>query len=164
MSQTCNDTFDVRAFRSALGKFTTGVAIATTTDSTGRPVGITINSFSSVSLAPPMVLWSIAKESLSLSAFEHNDYFAVTILTAKQKKYSQRFSRRGVDKFADVVCKEGIGGVPLFKNFSAQFQCRKAHQYEGGDHYIFVGEVLAFEATESPPLVFYGGQYAAAQL
>src|SRR5215213_7611295 len=133
---------DARAFRNALGAFTTGVTIVTTRDSCGRDVGLTVNSFNSVSLEPPLVLWSLARSSASLAAFVEADYFAVHILGARQEALSNLFAQRGADKFAGIAMRRGHGGVPLLDGCAARFECRTAYRHEGGDHEIFVGEVL----------------------
>ncbi|MDB5969914.1 MAG: hypothetical protein JWQ90_2364 [Hydrocarboniphaga sp.] len=150
---------DTRQFRDALGSFTTGVTIVTTVDAEGRDIGLTANSFNSVSLDPPMVLWSLAKTSLSLAAFVHNPHFAVHILAADQRAISDLFAKRGADKFAGTTLARGEGGVPLLEGCSARFQCRTAFRYEGGDHEIFVGEVMRFDHFDKPPLVFHSGKY-----
>lgn len=147
-------------FRSALGAFATGVTIVTTRNAQGRDVGLTANSFNSVSLDPPMVLWSLSKNAASLPAFVGNEHFAVHVLAADQQPLSDRFARRGADKFAGLPVTRGAGGVPLLDGCSARFQCRTAFRHEGGDHVIFVGEVLAFDHFDRPPLVFHGGSYA----
>lgn len=159
MSQT-GTSIDGKFFRSALGSFATGVTIVTTHDSEGGDVGLTANSFNSVSLDPPMVLWSLAKTSGSMPAFMANDHFAVHVLAAHQQPLSDQFSRRGTDRFAGIEMTRGAGNVPLLDGCSARFQCRTAFRYEGGDHTIFVGEVLAFDHFDRAPLVFHGGKYA----
>lgn len=153
-------TLDARALRSALGSFTTGVTIITTRDASGAPVGITANSFNSVSLDPPMVLWSLARSARSLPTFAAASHWAVHILSAQQEDLSNRFAKSGGDKFAGLEFDAGHGDVPLLANCSARLQCRSAFQYEGGDHLIFVGEVLDFDTRELPPLVFQSGRYA----
>ena len=153
---------DTRAFRNALGAFTTGVTVVTTCDGAGRDVGLTVNSFNSVSLEPPLVLWSLARNSGSLPAFIEAEHFAVHILAADQEPMSNRFAQRGTDKFAGIELARGEGGVPLLPGCSARFRCRTAYRHEGGDHEIFVGEVLGFEAFERAPLVFHKGGYAVA--
>ena len=154
---------DVREFRDALGAFATGVTIVTTRGGDGADVGLTASSFNSVSLDPPMVLWSLAKSSSSLSAFAETGDFAVHILAADQEDLSNRFARKGADKFAGLEVRRNAAGVPLLGGCTALFQCRTAYRYEGGDHVIFVGEVIAFEHLEKPPLVFHGGRYAVAK-
>jgi 3-hydroxy-9,10-secoandrosta-1,3,5(10)-triene-9,17-dione monooxygenase reductase component len=149
-----------RQFRSALGAFATGVTIVTSRDAAGLDVGLTANSFNSVSLDPPMVLWSLAKNARSLPAFLAATHFAVHVLAADQEELSLRFAARGVQKFAGLDLERGAAGVPLLRGCSARFQCRTAFRHEGGDHVIFVGEVESFDHSERPPLVFHGGRYA----
>ncbi len=153
---------DAKQFRSALGAFTTGVTIVTTRDRDGNDVGLTVNSFNSVSLDPPLVLWSLARSSGSLQAFMDSEYFAVHILAADQEKLSNLFAQRGADKFAGLAVTRGHGETPLLDGSSARFECRSAFRYAGGDHEIFVGEVITFEYFNRPPLVFQGGKYALA--
>jgi 3-hydroxy-9,10-secoandrosta-1,3,5(10)-triene-9,17-dione monooxygenase reductase component len=148
------------SFRKALGTFATGVTIVTTRDAGGNDVGLTANSFNAVSLEPPLVLWSLAKTSLSLPAFTGSAHFAVHILAASQVALSNQFAKRGQDKFADLALERGEGQIPLLTSCTARFQCRTAYQYEGGDHIIFVGEVISFDHNDTEPLVFHGGEYA----
>ena len=151
-----------RQFRAALGAFATGVTIVTTRNPAGEDIGLTANSFNSVSLDPPMVLWSLARKSLSLPAFLESGYFAVHVLAAAQEDLSVTFATRGADKFAGLNVTRGAGGIPLIPGCSALFQCKTAFNYEGGDHVIFVGEVQEFEHFNQPPLVFHSGRYAVA--
>jgi 3-hydroxy-9,10-secoandrosta-1,3,5(10)-triene-9,17-dione monooxygenase reductase component len=153
---------DARALRSALGSFTTGVTIVTTRDDSGRDVGLTANSFNSVSLDPPLVLWSLARTSSCLPAFMQAEHFAVHVLAADQEPLSNRFAQRGADKFAGLGVARGRGDVPLLDGCAARFECRTAFRYEGGDHQIFVGEVVVFEHFERLPLVYQQGSYALA--
>jgi 3-hydroxy-9,10-secoandrosta-1,3,5(10)-triene-9,17-dione monooxygenase reductase component len=150
---------DRKEFRNALGAFATGVTIVTTQHD-GVDVGLTANSFNSVSLDPPMVLWSLGRNSLSLPHFASAGHFAVHILADEQEPLSSRFAKRGADKFAGLECQRGHDGLPLLTGCVARFQCRKLFEYEGGDHVIFVGEVLAFDYVSKRPLLFHGGQYA----
>ena len=152
----------VRQFRSALGAFATGVTIVTTRTGSGVDVGLTANSFNSLSLDPPMVLWSLAKSSRSLPAFLESGYFAVHVLAASQEALSHTFATRGAEKFAGLALERGRAGIPLLDGCTARFQCRTAIKYEGGDHLVFIGEVEAFDHFDRPPLVFHGGRYAAA--
>ena len=154
--------FDTRAFRDALGSFATGVTVITTCAPDGSPVGLTANSFNSVSLEPPMVLWSLARASRSLPAFEQANHWAVHVLAADQEAVSNRFARRGEDKFAGLPVERGEGDVPLLRGCAARFECRGAFRYDGGDHVIFVGEVVRFARGPAAPLVFHAGQYALA--
>ncbi len=155
--------FDPREFRNALGQFATGVTIVTTLDTAGAPIGVTANSFSSVSLEPPLVLWSLARQSYSLPAFEAAGHFAIHVLGADQRALSDRFARAGNDKFADLDIRAGLGGVPLLRHCAAVFECSVEHRYAGGDHVILVGRVQRFEtasADPTPPLLFHRGRYA----
>jgi 3-hydroxy-9,10-secoandrosta-1,3,5(10)-triene-9,17-dione monooxygenase reductase component len=151
-----------RQFRDALGSFATGVTIVTTRSAAGEDIGLTANNFNSVSLDPPMVLWSLARKSLSLPAFLESGYFAVHVLAATQEDLSVTFATRGAEKFAGLSVTRGTGGIPLLPGCSALFQCKTAFNYEGGDHVIFVGEVQEFEHFNRPPLVFHSGRYAVA--
>lgn len=153
---------DARQFRDALGTFATGVTIVTTRDAANIDIGITANSFNSVSLDPPLILWSLAKNSLSLPAFMRAPHFAVHILAADQDALSNRFARRGQDKFSELKISRGMSDIPLLTECAARFQCQTAFRYEGGDHVIFVGEVKEFEHSNRPPLLYHGGHYALA--
>lgn len=153
---------DPRQFRNALGTFTTGVTVVTTRDASGRDVGLTVNSFNSVSLDPPMVLWSLIRTSGNLQAFLDNGHFAVHILSNQQEALSGRFASRNIDKFEGLTVGRGHGDVPLLADCCARFECRIASHYEGGDHVILVGEVLNFEHFGRPPLVYQSGGYALA--
>jgi 3-hydroxy-9,10-secoandrosta-1,3,5(10)-triene-9,17-dione monooxygenase reductase component len=155
-----NTAIDAAEFRKALGAFATGVTIITTKAADGSLVGLTASSFNSVSLNPPLVLWSLAETAASLPAFRAAEHWAVHVLASNQEELSGRFSKRGVDKFAGLELQTGAGGIPLLDGCTARFECRNAFQYEGGDHIIFVGEVLHFSRCELPPLVFHGGRYA----
>ncbi len=159
---TNSQHFDSHSLRRALGSFATGVTIVTTRDHTGRDIGLTANSFNSVSLDPPMVLWSLSKTSLSLPAFKQAEFFAVHVLGADQEPLSNLFATRGADKFASMSVERGRGGIPLLPECAARFECRTAFAYEGGDHEIIVGEVLDFSDFKRAPLVFQGGNYALA--
>lgn len=148
-----------RLFRNALGSFATGVTIVTARSAEGADVGVTANSFNSVSLDPPMILWSIGKNSSSLAAFMEAERFAVHILTAEQEHLSGRFAKSGTDKFAGLEIVRGHGDVPLLRNCAARFQCRIAFRHEAGDHYILVGEVDDFDHDDHAPLAFHSGRY-----
>ncbi|WP_367398605.1 flavin reductase [Sphingobium sp. OAS761] len=152
---------DAADFRAALGSFATGVTIVTTRAPDGSDVGMTANSFNSVSLDPPMVLWSISKTALSQSVFAAAEHFAVHILASDQEDLSNRFARRGENKFADLALGRGPGNTPLLNGCAARFKCRTAYRYEGGDHDIIVGEVLEFDHFDRKPLLFHRGKYSA---
>ena len=152
-------TIDPRAYRRALSSFATGIAVVTTLDSEGAQIGITINSFSSVSLDPPLVLWSIAKDAGSYDDFIATEHFAVNILGKHQEHLCERFARPGAEKFGSIEFNSGVGGVPLLTDFAACFACSVEHRYDGGDHTIIVGRVLEFEDRETDPLIFYRGHF-----
>lgn len=150
---------DAKQFRDALGQFATGVTIVTTLGADGTPVGVTANSYNSVSLDPPLVLWSLAKSARSIGAFQNADAFAIHILGEQQQDLASRFASRGEDKFAGLSVGRGHGGAPLLPDCAAHFECRTSYRYEGGDHVIFVGEVVHFETSDKPPLVFHQGRF-----
>lgn len=159
---TDSRTFDPKDFRHALGSFATGVTIVTARAESGEPVGITANSFNSVSLDPPMVLWSLARNARSLSVFAGAKHWNVHVLANDQESLSNRFARAGEDKFGGLELDAGRTDAPLIPGCSARFQCRTAFQYDGGDHVIFVGEVIDYDRTASPPLLYVTGGYALA--
>ncbi|NKI16564.1 flavin reductase family protein [Spongiibacter sp. KMU-166] len=152
---------DPKVLRSALGSFTTGVTVVTTRND-GQDAGVTVNSFNSVSLDPPMVLWSLAKSAGSFPTYHSAEHFAVHILAADQEPLSQRFATKGIDKFAEVDFHRGVGDVPILDGCSAVFHCKTVYRYEGGDHEIYVGQVEKLEHFDRQPLVFHGGKYALA--
>lgn len=153
---------DGKRFRQALGSFTTGITIVTTVDESGADVGMTANSFNSVSLDPPMVLWSIGKSSSNFEAFVAAPHFAVHVLAAEQETLATRFATKGIDRFAGLTPPRGAGNIPLLEGCVARFQCRTAFRHESGDHVILVGEVLELDQCNCEPLVFKGGRYALA--
>lgn len=154
-----DNKFDSKEFRNALSCFATGVAVATAIDDSGNRVGMTVSSFNSVSLDPPLVLWSIANNSGSHDVFTQAEHFGVNVLAMHQKDISAQFSQKGGDKFASLECREGTGGVPILPEFAAFFECKTEYVYEGGDHKIIVGRVLHFEDRETDPLIFYRGRF-----
>lgn len=155
---TLNEPDDIRR---AFGCYPTGVAVVTTATADGSRIGMTISSFNSVSLEPPLVLWSIAKSADTYAAFARADYFSVNVLAQHQQDLSLRFSTPGVDRFAALDCTSGIGGVPLLREFAACFECSTEHRYEGGDHLIIVGRVHRFEDRDVDPLIYFRGLYHA---
>ena len=160
MSATTDpDAVDQRAFRDALGSFVTGVTIVTTRGAGGTDIGLTANSFNSVSLDPPMVLWSLALNSSNLPAFRTAQWWAVHILASEQESLSARFAQRSDQKFAGLAVSRGPGDIPLLEGCAARFICRQAYEYEGGDHAIFVGQVLEFDRAGRPPLIYHEGRY-----
>jgi len=151
--------FDARAYRNALGCFATGVTIITTRRPNGEYVGLTANSFTSVSLDPPLILWSLDRRANSLPAFEESLHFAVNVLAKGQADLSTRFAKAGENKFDGLKLQQGIGGVPLLDGCAARFQCKSEFRYWGGDHIIFIGRVEAFDSCGHPPLLFVRGRY-----
>lgn len=144
------------AFRGALGQFPTGVTIVTAADG-GRLVGMTANSFASVSLDPPLVLWSVAKSAPSCPAFLAADGFAIHFLGADHRDLALRFAASGSDKFADMAFSHGVTGAPLLDGLAPILECRAWARYEGGDHMILVGEVVRLIARPHDPLLFHSG-------
>jgi flavin reductase (DIM6/NTAB) family NADH-FMN oxidoreductase RutF len=153
--------FDPRDFRNALGLFATGVTIVTTRTDGGEPIGLTANSFSSVSLAPPLVLWSLSLRSPNLGNFLKAAHFAINVLARDQIALSQRFSKPIPNKFEGVACSEGRQGLPLLDGAVAQFQCRTEARHYAGDHVIFIGHVLQYAYAEREALGYFRGRYAA---
>ncbi len=153
--------FDVRAFRNALGSFPTGVAVITTTGADGRPVGLTCNSFSSVSLEPPLVSWGLRINSKSLESFQRAGAFAINILAEDQTHLSGRFASSSIaDKFEGVAWRPGLQGLPVLEDCVATFECVKFAEHLAGDHVLFLGEVRRFDhGRHEDSLVFYKGAY-----
>lgn len=153
-------SFSVLDFRAALGRFATGVTIITARTPDGVPIGLTANSFNSVSLAPPLVLWSLALRAGSLPIFCAASHYAIHVLAADQRALAERFATRGADRFAGLPERSGVGGVPLIEGCAAVFECRNRSRHEEGDHVIFVGEVEHCSAqADAQPLIFHGGRY-----
>jgi flavin reductase (DIM6/NTAB) family NADH-FMN oxidoreductase RutF len=153
-------SFSTHDFRAALGMFATGVTIVTARGADGAPVGLTANSFNSVSLEPPLVLWSLARSAGSMPAFERGSHYAINILAAEQHALAERFASKAIDRFADLVFREGAGGAPLLDGAAAVFECFNRSRYEEGDHVIFVGEVERCSSRPgAQPLIFHGGRY-----
>ena len=153
-------SFTTLDFRSALGTFATGVTIVTALDDAGQAVGLTANSFNSVSLSPPLVLWSLARSAGSMPAFARGSHYAINILSADQHTLAERFAAKGADRFAGVAFREGASGAPILEGACAVFECFNRSQYTEGDHIIFVGEVERCERRDGAlPLIFHGGRF-----
>jgi flavin reductase (DIM6/NTAB) family NADH-FMN oxidoreductase RutF len=153
-------SFSLQDFRAALGMFATGVTIVTGRDASGQRIGLTANSFNSVSLSPPLVLWSLARAAGSMPAFTRGSHYAINILAAEQRDLAERFAGKSADRFAGVSFREGSGGAPIIEGAAAVFECFNRSRYEEGDHVIFVGEVERCERREgAQPLIFHGGRY-----
>lgn len=152
--------FDARAFRRGLGNFATGVTVVTARGPGGEPVGVTANSFNSVSLDPPLILWSIDKRSSSHPTFQAASHFIVNVLAADQIELSNHFARPQTEKFANLACQAGVGNAPLLPDCAARFQCERYQQVDGGDHWILIGKVVAFDDFGRPPLLYHQGAYS----
>ena len=154
-------TIDPRDLRKALGCFGTGVTIITAFAGDKRRVGLTVNSFASVSLNPPLVLWSLVSHSPNLSVFQEASHFTVNVLARHQEVLARNFALPSHDKFAEIACKPGLGGAPVIDDVLAHFECRNAYRYYGGDHVIFLGVVEAYRYGTGEPLLFSRGQFGA---
>jgi flavin reductase (DIM6/NTAB) family NADH-FMN oxidoreductase RutF len=152
--------FSPQEFRTALGMFATGVTIVTARTAEGAVIGLTANSFNSVSLDPPLVLWSLAQAAGSLPVFRAGSHYAINVLAKDQKDLAERFALKGSDRWNGVGFADGMGGAPLLEGAAATFECFNRSRYEEGDHVIFVGEVerCSWRAGASP-LLFHGGRY-----
>lgn len=159
MTTDTSPGFDKRLLRNALGKFGTGVTVITTRRAEGELVGLTASSFNTVSLEPPLVLWSLSASSPSMQAFRDATHFAVNVLALDQVWLSTHFSTPQPDKFAAVKWQAGLGGAPLLDGCIARFECRNAFRQEGGDHLIFIGRVERFCSFSGAPLLCCGGKY-----
>ncbi len=150
---------DPLLLRRAMGRFATGVTVVTTRRDDGRLEGLTANSFSTVSLDPPLVLWSVARRARSFAAFSAARHFAVNVLAVEQLSLCRHFAAPHADKFAGIAIDAGLGGCPLLPDALAHFECVRETAVEGGDHVILVGRVLAASFRDGDPLVFAGGTY-----
>lgn len=152
--------FTTPQFRKALGMFATGVTIVTARAADGSLVGLTANSFNSVSLEPPLVLWSLSRHAGSMPAMSAGTHYAINILAADQRDLAERFATKGADRWAGVAFSEGIAGAPLLDGTVASFECFNRSRYDEGDHVIFVGEVERCSHRErAAPLLYHGGKF-----
>ena len=150
---------DPKSLRQALGCFATGVAVITTLGDWDAPVGLTVNSFSSVSLDPPLILWSLSHNAPSLGAFQRHDGFAVNVMSVDAKDLVLRFARPAADKFKGVAWTSGYLGVPLLDDVVATFECRTESRIAKGDHEIYVGRIVRYASTDRSPLIFHRGRF-----
>jgi flavin reductase (DIM6/NTAB) family NADH-FMN oxidoreductase RutF len=150
---------DARQLRRTLGQFATGIGVLTTRAPDGTPLGLTINSFNSVSLEPPLVVFSLARRMSLLPWFEEASHFGISLLSAGQRALSDRFAGPAQDRFAGVEWFPGPHGSPLLVGACAHFECRNAIRHNGGDHVLFLAEVCHHAAFAREPLVFFGGTY-----
>ncbi|WJF89696.1 flavin reductase family protein [Paraburkholderia bonniea] len=163
MKRASPPNFDQGAFKRALSQFATGVTVITTRAPTGELIGITASSFNSVSLTPPLVLWSLATRSASMPVFQMNSHYVINVLAASQLGLCQRFATLKGDRFEGVSHAAGDSGMPVLDGSLAWFECHNRSRYEEGDHVIFVGEVercgVHPDAAELAPLVFQSGLF-----
>jgi len=153
-------SFSSQEFRASLAMFATGVTIVTARTPAGVLVGLTANSFNSVSLNPPLVLWSLSQAASSMAALSTGSHYAINILAADQKELAERFASRREDRWLDVSFTEGVCGAPLLTGAAATFECFNRSRYEEGDHVIFVGEVeRCGHRPGAAPLLFHGGKF-----
>lgn len=151
--------FTQREFRDALGTFATGVTVVTACNAAGVRVGLTVSSFNSVSLAPPLVLWSLANQAHTMPVFQACTHYAINVLAADQLDLANQFAQRGIDRFAGVTCTVGHTGAPLLAGAVATFECLNRSRHAEGDHVIFVGEVLhCHPLRHTAPLLYHRGQ------
>ena len=148
-----------RALRDAMGHFATGVTVVTALDPNGDFMGMTVNSFSSVSLDPPLILWSIGKGNFGYESYQHAERFCVNVLASDQGDLALRFARAEKDKFQDIAVRSGLGGVPMIENCRAYFECTRETIYPGGDHVVLIGRVERSERSSRKPLIFYTGRF-----
>ncbi|MDB5770251.1 MAG: flavin reductase family protein [Burkholderia sp.] len=152
---------DARHFRNALSQFATGVTVITTRLPDGSFLGLTASSFNSVSLDPPLVLWSLAQGASSLPVFTGNTHYVINVLSADQAPLAERFAKRLDNRFEGVNFALSHTGLPILKGAAAWFECHNRSRYPEGDHVIFVGEVERCDVAPKPALVFHGGKFVA---
>ncbi len=160
--EVCGDKLDSRELRNVLGCFGTGVTVVTTLDNDGQKVGLTANSFSSVSLDPPIVLWSLSKQSKSVNAFMQSSRFVINVLSMEQLPLSKQFSQPLDDRFIGVSSSEGLGSLPVLNDCAANIECRAVSSQEVGDHILFLGQIERYNYLEKETLLFCNGAYAKA--
>lgn len=153
---------DAAGLRQALRRFATGVTIVTARRDDGAPIGLTVNSFGSVSLDPPLVLWNLSRASPNLRAFQLAEHFAINLLSHHQMELARRFAAPHPDRFASLTWQEGLGGAPVIDGSAAVFECSRFAEYPGGDHVIFLGRVDRLTTADHRPLVFFDGGFHAA--
>ncbi len=151
---------NIEQFKTVMSRFPTGVCVITCKDNAGNNLGITVNSFNSVSLNPPLILWSINKNTHSADVFTHAENFVVNILADNQSAISNQFASRIEDRFNNIEYHSGINNMPILNGVSAYLQCKKWQVYDGGDHDIIIGEVVDSHTNEDKnSIVYYKGNY-----
>lgn len=150
---------DLQELRRVMGHFATGVTVVTTKDKAGTPFGLTANAFTSLSLNPPLVLICIDKAVQCYSCFEESKFFAVNVLSEDQEEISRRFATKGIEKFSGIKWHKSENGVVLLDGAIGYIECKIVHSYDGGDHTIYVGEVIHAIGSGDRPLIFFKGRY-----
>lgn len=158
LPRAAGPAFDSRQFRNALSQFATGVTIITTRLDDGRFLGLTASSFNSVSLDPPLVLWSLSNQAQSMPVFTANSHYVINVLSSAQERLATRFAERRDDRFDGVEFTLSATGQPILAGVSAWFECHNRSRYPEGDHVIFVGEVESCAVNAQRPLVYHGGR------
>lgn len=159
-----NPTIDgFRPLKDALGRYATGIAVASCRADDGQCVAMTVNSFTSVSLDPPLVLWCIEKTASRYNAFMEAEHYGISILNAEQQEISDRFARFTSVEQKGVEMEDSASGVPLLRSCLAAFDCRVVDRHEAGDHIILIGEVCGFRSEEGAPLIYFASQYGTGQ-
>lgn len=153
--------FDRADLRRVLGTFPTGVTVVTARGPDGRRLGVTANSFTSVSMEPPLVLWNLALSSPNLAAFQHCRHFAINVLASDQAAICRQFATPSADKFDGLTTLDGIDGVPLIEGAATQLECRTDTSHPAGDHLILIGEIVRYRAQHAAPLLFFQGRLQA---
>jgi flavin reductase (DIM6/NTAB) family NADH-FMN oxidoreductase RutF len=146
-------------FRRACGRFATGITIASVLDAHGAPHGLTVSSFASVSLDPPLILICLGRDVSVIDHFRASNKFGINVLAEGQRDLSERFARKGHDRFDGLEWQRGATGVPLLTGVLAAMECRTSHQFTAGDHDIFVGEMLAARVADGAPLIHFASRY-----
>ena len=152
--------FSVPEFRASLAMFATGVTIVTARSASGELIGLTASSFNSVSLSPPLVLWSLSQSASSMATFSEGTHYAINVLAASQQDLAERFASKRADRWEGVAFTDGVAGAPLLAGAAASFECFNRSQYTEGDHVIFVGEVEhCSRIGDASPLLYHGGKF-----
>jgi flavin reductase (DIM6/NTAB) family NADH-FMN oxidoreductase RutF len=146
-------------FRRACGRFATGVTIASVFDSAGSPHGLTVSSFTSVSLEPPLILICLGHAVTVIDHFRAASHFGINVLTEHQRDLSERFARKGEDRFNGIPWERGETGVPLIPGVLAAIECSTHHRIRSGDHDIFIGEMVRAKVADGEPLIYFAGGY-----
>jgi len=146
--------------RQALGSFVSGITVVTCMDNDAQPIGVTVSSFCSLSLDPPMVLWCLARNARSAPAFMNADMFCAHVLAHNQWHVAEKFATRGADKFGQLSWSLNDARLPIINGCTARFECQRAAVHDGGDHWIVTGLVQQFESADLEPLAYHRGRYA----